>query len=485
MKGIMRYTRLFTALVAIAALGLLSAAPASANHITLDCNAKQVPVDPENTPVTPRSCDLTNPSLDWHFVITNVSGACPLQNSDITLDFLNCGQKAAFFTQKVGNVCHYSFSDPACASDILLQAGYDRDPNGTGLDKNCPSGKQQFNVSHRPCAILSEVLVPGHNSCNPATNTRGAGWEYGILPEEITDRYAKDGVLSSTCPVVADEYGPTNLTRLLGHEHLQDSDLPRTVQDIAYVSGATATGSGWMRFYLYDNDDECKAHNKEGSNLIDGTDIQAISSSKVLATAYTIQSLGTGEFGYVACLVSNDDTDPNKPAEDLVCGRCEHWPVEAGVCGDTAYGRYAAQNTCFTNILGLRGNNWGWTNGQSQIVVSTTPYTFDLWAGAAQCDTTRGTLVGSVDVLYDGSLANGYSAVVTYNMSSGFTVKRIHAWASSGTQSYPTSPIAPGLFTEHGGCNSFTSNTCTIQNLDGNPIWVIAHAEVEGAALCK
>jgi hypothetical protein len=43
-------------------------------------------------------------------------------------------------------------------------------------------------------------------------------------------------------------------------------------------------------------------------------------------------------------------------------------------------------------------DRWGWTNP-----ISTDPgsYVFDLWAGAGQCDTDKGTLVGTVEVEYE------------------------------------------------------------------------------------
>jgi hypothetical protein len=65
------------------------------------------------------------------------------------------------------------------------------------------------------------------------------------------------------------------------------------------------------------------------------------------------------------------------------------------VC-ETAYGFGGSIATCFLSLSPIAGNNWGWTN----IVAPGYSGTWELWAGAAQCDQTKGTLVGHVDVSY-------------------------------------------------------------------------------------
>jgi len=68
---------------------------------------------------------------------------------------------------------------------------------------------------------------------------------------------------------------------------------------------------------------------------------------------------------------------------------------------------------CFLYIPDLKGNRWGWTNGP----LSEGSYSFDIYAAAGQCDLSKGTLVGTLDVDY----SNG-DVRVTYNMNAGFTL---------------------------------------------------------------
>jgi hypothetical protein len=118
---------------------------------------------------------------------------------------------------------------------------------------------------------------------------------------------------------------------------------------------------------------------------------------------------------------------------------------------ETAYAK-APNGQCFIPDF----KNWGWTN---PIVPGT--YTWDLWAGAGQCDTGKGTLVGTVTVVYDGSGVN-----VTYNVVAPYTLDETHVYAGGGQ--YPlnrgTPTVAPGAY--------------YVEGPFGGSIWVIAHAVV-------
>lgn len=117
--------------------------------------------------------------------------------------------------------------------------------------------------------------------------------------------------------------------------------------------------------------------------------------------------------------------------------------------------------------------NWGWTNpitqgllgmrlGINEMVSGT--YEMDLWAGAAQCDTEKGTLVGLVTVVYDG---DGY-VTVTYNVDDDYILDETHVYAD-----YDLFPkdrrgrytIAPGQY-------------YNASPFDGSEVHVIAHAVV-------
>lgn len=119
---------------------------------------------------------------------------------------------------------------------------------------------------------------------------------------------------------------------------------------------------------------------------------------------------------------------------------------------ETAYAKGGGQ--CFT-ALGF--SNWGWTNP-----IGPGTYTWPLWAGAGQCDTSKGALVGTVTVTYSGS-----TVTVTYNVGSPYLLDETHVYA--GTTSVPKDKkgkptVAPGQYTNPGG---FSGN-----------VYVIAHAVV-------
>ncbi len=126
------------------------------------------------------------------------------------------------------------------------------------------------------------------------------------------------------------------------------------------------------------------------------------------------------------------------------------------ILDETAYAKGASAE-CFIPDFA----NWGWTN---KIVPG--EYTWDLWAGAGQCDTGRGVLAGKVKVTYG---ANG-SLEVEIELEDGFHLLEEHVYA--GKTKYAQQrrgqrwedTVAPGQYTIG-------------DNLSGE-IWVIVHAVV-------
>jgi hypothetical protein len=121
---------------------------------------------------------------------------------------------------------------------------------------------------------------------------------------------------------------------------------------------------------------------------------------------------------------------------------------------ETAYAKGDAA-ICFIPTFA----NWGWTNP-----IEPDEYTWDLWAGAAGCDTSKGTLVGSVTVVYDD---DGY-VTVTYNVDEPYILDETHVYA--GYDMFPkdrrgNDTVAPGQYTNEGP-------------FDGSEVYVIAHAVV-------
>ena len=118
-------------------------------------------------------------------------------------------------------------------------------------------------------------------------------------------------------------------------------------------------------------------------------------------------------------------------------------------------------------------NRWGWTNGPMGPGL----YEFDIYAGAGQCDLSKGTLVGTLTVDYDGS-----TATVTYDVTAPYGLAETHLYigndilASNGGDL----TVAPGQYpTIHDELASVSSDSYTIGGLSGD-IYVVAHATVDG-----
>ena len=124
---------------------------------------------------------------------------------------------------------------------------------------------------------------------------------------------------------------------------------------------------------------------------------------------------------------------------------------------ETAYAK-GDDAVCFIPTF----SNWGWTN---PIMPGT--YEMPLWAAAGQCDTSRGTLVGSVTVVYDD---DGY-VIVGYNVDAPYILNETHVYA--GTTMFPqqqrgrrmVNTVAPGQY-------------YNASPFDGSQVYVIAHAVV-------
>ncbi len=107
--------------------------------------------------------------------------------------------------------------------------------------------------------------------------------------------------------------------------------------------------------------------------------------------------------------------------------------------------------------------NWGWTN-----IIEPGTYEWPLWAGAGQCDTSKGTLVGTVTVVYD---ADTFVVTVTFNVDAPYILDETHVYA--GTTMFPqmqqgrrgmVDTVAPGQY--------------YIEDDLSGEIYVIAHAVV-------
>jgi uncharacterized repeat protein (TIGR01451 family) len=121
---------------------------------------------------------------------------------------------------------------------------------------------------------------------------------------------------------------------------------------------------------------------------------------------------------------------------------------------ETAYG-YGDYATCF---IDLGAGNWGWVNGLDETSILPGTYTWPVYAGAGQCDLSKGTLVGNVEVRYDGT-----DVFVTWLIDAPHILGDTHVYA--GTSQIPSSGFSPGNWEIEGP-------------FSGEQIYIIVHAIV-------
>ena len=127
-------------------------------------------------------------------------------------------------------------------------------------------------------------------------------------------------------------------------------------------------------------------------------------------------------------------------------------------------------STCF---LDDGFHRWGWTIGP----LASGEYTFDLYAGAGQCDLEKGTLVGTLNVNYN---EDEGTADVEFTMLEGYVLNETHLYI--GNDPYPTSSngqitVAPGQFPYQHELDNTAHDSYTIEDLSGE-IYIIAHGVV-------
>ena len=140
---------------------------------------------------------------------------------------------------------------------------------------------------------------------------------------------------------------------------------------------------------------------------------------------------------------------------------------------ETAFARYSTNNTCFIDDGFQR---WGWINFFS----ATGTYNMELYAGAGQCDLTKGEQSGNVEVVWEST-----TVTVTINLLSGFIMKEAHLYI--GSNDYPVKQqgqnfvetVAPGSYPYNSGpLNDLT--TYTFEDVDVSEftegIYIIVHA---------
>ncbi len=118
--------------------------------------------------------------------------------------------------------------------------------------------------------------------------------------------------------------------------------------------------------------------------------------------------------------------------------------------------------------LNLTKMRWGWAIN----ILEDGETTYEIWAGAGLNDVSKGTLVGELTVTKTGDDVN-----IFYNLDPDFEMQEVHIYAGDLA---PTT-IAPG---QYGHIAYFDPMQVTydsdfiIEDLDGDGIWIIAHAVV-------
>lgn len=141
-------------------------------------------------------------------------------------------------------------------------------------------------------------------------------------------------------------------------------------------------------------------------------------------------------------------------------------------------------STCFDEeiIEDVSWPRWGWTNGP--IEEGSGEMTYDIYAGAGQCDLSKGKRVGELTVNYSaGTFTATYRMTETSPYTDEFyTMTETHLYV--GTDPYPMKKgdytVDPGHYGNVDDDHDYiTEYTYEITGLSG-PVYFIAHAVVSG-----
>ncbi len=160
---------------------------------------------------------------------------------------------------------------------------------------------------------------------------------------------------------------------------------------------------------------------------------------------------------------------------ELTCD-CSLDPPSERAC-ETAFAFGDDLATCFLDIDndsdGRRDfSRWGWTN----LIVNEDVYLFDIYAGAGQCDIDKGTLVGTLMVMYVAGRVD-----VVFTMEDGFQMDEIHLYVGEEMLARDVNgafTVAPGQYPHVVDDLGGVSSTAVLGIPASGPIYVVAHAVV-------
>lgn len=134
-----------------------------------------------------------------------------------------------------------------------------------------------------------------------------------------------------------------------------------------------------------------------------------------------------------------------------------------------AYGGCCYAHCFLYNYLWHSFTKWGWTNGP----LGTGTYEFDIYAGAAQCNLSKGENIGTLFVDYDDSTVHVYYDIT----GSDYTMTSTHLYV--GNEPWPRInggyTVAPGQYPySHDNLSNVLTDEYTVPAC--GPIYIIAHA---------
>lgn len=164
---------------------------------------------------------------------------------------------------------------------------------------------------------------------------------------------------------------------------------------------------------------------------------------------------------------------------DIVIGQPDEIIPPIIPTGEVAFGQksYAPKSYCFSKLdFDNNGTpdftSWGWTNGPIPLDLGSY---FNLFIGAADCNTANAVNVGRVDISY----SNGVT-LVTFSMKEGYTMNETRLYI--GNEKLPRDnngnfTVDPKFYPyKHENLNGVTKDTFTIEGPLSDNIYVVLYS---------
>lgn len=167
---------------------------------------------------------------------------------------------------------------------------------------------------------------------------------------------------------------------------------------------------------------------------------------------------------------------------DFIVGPCTviEWDIDVNepnqgddITTETAFAKAEEGSECF---IEHNWSRWGWTNLITNTVGAT--YELNIYAGAGQCDITKGYHAGVLTV----EITAADQAVVTYTVFEGVELREAHLYV--GEDMFPKKnngnfTIAPGQYPyKDDSLGGVSTVSFTVDIPSGQDFWLIAHSVV-------